>query len=133
MMALKEQYNILYIDGNDTRKKQTASRLRMQAFDVQIAQGGFHSIHLAEKSLFDLVITQGNELEDMPVEEVVGLLRHIHPIDVLPILAILVEADDETAATLVKFGANEVVVNNGNFNTILKEVEKIQKSFSKKK
>ena len=132
-MATKDPFSILYINGNDTRKKQTSSRLRMQALDVELAQGGFHAIHLAEKYPFDLVIIQGDELEDMPAEEVTGLLRNIHTRDELPILAILGHADDDYAATLAESGVNEIIIDNGNFNLILKEIEKIQKLHAKKK
>tara|TARA_Y100000590_G_scaffold281237_1_gene316088 strand:+ start:119344 stop:119850 length:507 start_codon:yes stop_codon:yes gene_type:complete len=133
MPALTDEYNILYVDGNETRKKQTSSRLRMQAFNVELAQGGFHAIHLVEKHPFNLVIIQGDELEDMPAEEIVGLLRNVHTRDELPILAILPEADDEAAASLAESGANEIIINNGNFNMVLSEIEKLQKKTPKKK
>ncbi len=133
MSALTEEYNILYIDGNDTRKKQTSSRFRMQAFNVELAGGGFQAIHLVEKHPFDLVILQGDEAEDMPAEEIVGLLRNIHGRDELPILAILPEADDEMAASLAESGVNEIIINDGNFNKVLSEIEKIQKQHPKKK
>lgn len=132
-MSLNEPFTILFIDGNDTRKKQTSSRLRMQNFVVEIAQGGFHSIHLVEKEKFDLIIIQGDELEDMPSQEVVSLLRNIHTREELPVLAILTEADDDLATALAESGANEILINTGNFNIILKEIEKIQKASSKKK
>ncbi len=132
-MSLNEPYSILLIDGNDTRKKQTSSRLRMQNFVVETAQGGFHCVHMVEKQKFDLLIIQGDELEDMPAEEVTLLVRNIHTKAELPILAILSEEDDEEASGLIQSGVNEVVINTGNFNLILKEIEKIQKSTPKKK
>jgi DNA-binding response OmpR family regulator len=132
-MSLKEPFKILFIDGNDSRKKQTSSRLRMQNFDVEIAQGGFHSIYLVERESFGLIIIQGDELEDMPAEEVISLLRNIHTREELPIMAILAQVDDDVAADLANSGANEILINTGNFNLILKEIEKIQKTSSKKK
>ena len=132
-MPLNQPYTILFIDGNDTRKKQTSSRLRMQNFVVEIAQGGFHSIHMVEKEKFDLIILQGDELEDMPSQEVVSLIRNIHSPKEMPILAILLEEDDELASSLAESGTNEIIINTGNFNMILKEIEKIQKSHPKKK
>lgn len=131
-MALTDEYSILYIDGSETRKKQTSSRLRMQAFNVELAQGGFHAISLAEKQHFDLIIIIGDDLQDMPCIEVSSLLRNIHSRDELPILAILTEADDEEAASLAESGVNEIKVYNGNFNMILSEIELIKKSQKKK-
>lgn len=132
-MPLNEPFTILFIDGNDVRKKQTSSRLRMQNFVVEIVGGGFHAIHLVEKENFNMIITQGDDLEDMPAEEVVSLIRNIHSREELPILSILSEADDEVATALANSGANEIIINTGNFNVILKEIEKLQKESSKKK
>lgn len=133
MAKLKDEYNILYVDGNDMRRKQISSRLRMQAFDVELVQGGFQAIHSIEKHQFDLLIIVGDVLEDMPSQEVAALARNIHSRDELPILAILAEDDDEQAASLAESGVNEIIVYNGNFNMILSEIEKIQKSSKKKK
>ncbi|MFT6068167.1 MAG: DNA-binding response OmpR family regulator [Bacteriovoracaceae bacterium] len=105
----------------------------MQNFVVETAQGGFHCIHLVEKQSFDLLIIQGDELEDMPAEEVSALVRNIHSRDELPILAILLEEDDDEATSLAQSGVNDIVINTGNFNLILKEIEKIQKRTPKKK
>lgn len=133
MLNLKDPYSILLIDGVETRKKQISSRLRMQSFDVELAEGGFHAIHMAEKKTFNLVIIQGDDLEDMPAEEVTGLVRSIHSRDQLPILVILSEADDEYAAILAESGVNEILVSNGNFNLILTEIQKLQALHTKKK
>jgi len=121
----KSEKSILFVDGNTVRKKRVSSRLRMQGYKTELANGGFHAIQLVEKRVFDLVIIQGNDLDDMPAEEVVGLLRNIHPRPELPILAILLEADDESAATLAEAGASEIFIDSGNFNHILQEVKKI--------
>lgn len=133
MALIKNPESILLIDGNETRKKQMSSRLRMQNFSVDLAQNGFHSIHMVEKQPYQLIIIHGNDLDDMPAEEVIGLVRNIHPRDELPILAILSEPDDDYAVILAESGVNEILTDNGNFNTILAEIKKIQKMHSKKK
>lgn len=125
MIKKAKEKSILFVDGNPTRKKQTSSRIRMQGFKVELAQDGFHAIHLIEKRLFDLVIIQGDELHDMPAMEISGLLRNTYDRESLPILAILSHNNGEEAQALTESGVNEVITDNGNFNLILQGVKKL--------
>ena len=65
---------ILIIDEHPQRKTELSSRLRMQGFTIDVATGGFHSIHLMEKNRYHLVLMI-DDMADLSTQETVSLLR----------------------------------------------------------
>lgn len=65
---------ILIIDDHQQRKTELSSRLRMQGFSIDVATGGFHSIHLMEKNHYNLVLMI-DDMNDLSTSETVGLIK----------------------------------------------------------
>ncbi len=65
---------ILLIDDHQQRKAELSSRLRMQGFTIDIATGGFHSIHLMEKNSYNLVMMI-DDMNDLSTQETVSLIK----------------------------------------------------------
>lgn len=65
---------ILIIDDHQQRKTDLSSRLRMQGFTIDVATGGFHSIHLMEKNHYNLVLMI-DDMNDLSTSETVGLIK----------------------------------------------------------
>lgn len=73
-MVPPKRQSILIVDDNQQRKMALSSRLRMQGYTIDIATGGFHSIHLLEKNHYNLVLII-DDMEDMAAHETIGLIR----------------------------------------------------------
>ena len=65
---------ILIIDEHPQRKTELSSRLRMQGFTIDVATGGFHSIHLMDKNHYHLVLMI-DDMADLSTQETVSLIK----------------------------------------------------------
>ena len=100
---------ILLVDGDTNRKNNFASRLRVQGFDVELSNGGFHSVHLCENFDYSSVIIIGDS-HDMPGLEILNLLRSYKNKEDLPIIFINKTNNQEDVLTAFDFGANDYIV-----------------------
>ncbi|WP_127718125.1 PleD family two-component system response regulator [Halobacteriovorax sp. HLS] len=118
---------ILLIDGDTNRKNNFASRLRVQGYDVELANGGFHSVHLVEKQEYFSVIIMGNT-HDMPGLEILSLIRNVKTKDQLPIIFVNKTTNQEDVLACFEFGANDFIVYSPQcFNSIIEKLKKFKK------
>ena len=118
--------SILIIDDHAQRKTALSSRLRMQGFTIDVATGGFHGVHLAEKNRYNLVMII-DDMEDMPAYETLGLIRHRHDSASLPVIIMRSEGkelDKEEQSFLEEEQVNEVVPWKDEFNSILRKIQR---------
>tara|TARA_R110000868_G_scaffold117600_6_gene312256 strand:- start:2336 stop:2722 length:387 start_codon:yes stop_codon:yes gene_type:complete len=86
-MVPSKRQSILIIDDNQQRKMALSSRLRMQGYTIDIATGGFHSIHLIEKNHYNLVLII-DDMEDMAAHETIGLIRACKSSSATPVIVL---------------------------------------------
>lgn len=117
---------ILLIDDHAQRKTTLSSRLRMQGFTIDVATGGFHAIHLAEKNRYNLIMMI-DDMEDMPVVEALSLIRYKHDSASLPVMIMRSpgkEFDREEQKLLKEEQVNEIIVWKDEFSTILRRIQR---------
>lgn len=118
---------ILLIDGDTNRKNNFASRLRVQGFDVELANGGFHSVHLCEKISYSSVIIIGNS-HDMSGLEILNLLRTYKPKEELPIIFINKTNNQDDVLAAFDFGANDYIVYSPQcFSSVVEKLKKFKR------
>lgn len=125
MLAYEEKYfKIILVDENVQFRNVLASRLRMMGFHVEFASGGFHLLHTLEKHWdFNLIIMHEN-MDDMPAEEMIQLVRIHKTKTELPILFISANASEEEICEMVLNGANEFIVQPKNPQPIVDRARK---------
>ena len=125
MHAYEEKFfKIVIVDENVTFRNNLATRLRMQGFHVEFATGGFHLLNTLEKHWdFNLIILHEN-MQDMPAEEMISLVRIHRNKAELPILFISATSTEEEICEMVLNGANEYIVQPNNFQPIVDRAKK---------
>lgn len=128
MLAYEEKYfKIIIVDENVQFRNTLASRLRMQGFHVEFATGGFHLLNVLERHWdFSLIIIHEN-MNDMPAEEMISLVRIHKNKTELPILFISAQKNEEEVCEMVLNGANEFILQPKTPQPI---VERAQKYFA---
>jgi PleD family two-component response regulator len=118
---------ILLVDGDTNRKNNFASRLRVQGFDVELSNGGFHSVHLCEKFEYSSVIIIGDS-HDMSGLEILSLLRSYKKKEDLPIIFINKTTDQEDVLSAFDNGANDYIVYSPKcFSSIVEKLKKFKR------
>ncbi len=119
---------ILLIDGDLKRRNDFASRLRVIGYDVELADGGFHAIHLIEKvEYFCLIVLE--DMQDMSGNEIITHARtHKEKLD-LPIIYISRTTDQGEVLHAFESGANDFIVYSPKcFNSISEKLKKFSKT-----
>ena len=101
-----------------------AGKLRLESFEVEFANGGFHMLHLLEKFSDYKMIIINEDMHDMSALEIIALVRLVKTKQELPILFISKSNNEEDIWNLVLTGANEYIVQSPNFNPILERTNK---------
>lgn len=114
---------ILLLDEKITRRDQLASRLRMQGFKVELSDGGFHTIHLVEREIFDSCIIFGNMM-DMHAIEIMALVRCVRNKEELQIIFCSATKSPDVILASVEAGASEFLVyTDKSFQALLNKIE----------
>ena len=117
-------FKILIADEDSNFRTTLATTLRFKGFNVEIANGGFHLIHLVEKlNNFHLIIIH-EDMFDMSAVEIISLIRCIKSKTELPILFISKISDDKSTYNMILSGANEYILKSINFKPIINRVHK---------
>lgn len=117
---------ILIIDENPGRKTTLSSRLRMQGYTIDVATGGFHGVHLAEKNRYNLVMLI-DDMEDMPAYETLGLIRSRHDSASLPIIIMRSkgnELDGHEKRFIKNENANAVIEWQDEFHSVIRNIQR---------
>ncbi len=115
---------VLLLCENDQIKKNLATKLRMETFTVEIANGGFHAIELCEHGDFDVVLIFCN-MHDMPIIETVSLIKTMETMNDKIILFNSDEVDKEDIKDLLNMNKTYPVTKIDNFNNVLSALEKV--------
>ena len=127
MPEYKEKFfKILIVGENVQFRNHLATSLRLQNFNVDFATGGFHLMHKLEKDLDYSLLILHEDMNDMPAEEIISLVRINYKKLKLPILFISNTIDENAVLDMIKAGANEFILKTDN---ILPIIEKAQKYF----
>lgn len=101
-----------------------ASTLRMQGYDVELSEGGFHLLHLLEVEKFaDLVIIHEDQM-DMSAYELVSLIRVNKTKQELPIIFISKAKDQDHLSEMTSIETNEYLLQTPAFGPILNSAKK---------
>lgn len=115
----EKHFKILIADENIQFRNTLASRLRLQGFTVELATGGFHILHMLEKSRDYSMLIFHEDMHDMPSAEVVMLIRTTKNKTELPIVFISQDNSEDEICEIILNGANEYVVKSSNFQPIV--------------
>ena len=121
-MATKETFSILLVDQDAERRNQSSSRLRGSGYKVELGTGGFHTVHLAEKNEYHMVLLR-DDMEDMSGLEIVNLIRTTFTKEKLPILVLSRLSNQDDIIETILNGANDLLVYTNNYNDLLKKIE----------
>lgn len=118
---------LLLIDGDTNRQNNFASRLRVQGYDVELPNGGFHALHLVEKVDYFAVIIIGNT-QDMPGLEILSLMRNHKDKEGLPIIYINKTTNQDDVLSAFEYGANDFIVYSPQcFNSVVEKLKKFKR------
>lgn len=121
----KKNTAILIIDENNHRKNTLSSRLRALGHVIDSATGGFHGLHLVEKTPYNLVLLF-DDMNDMSAVEIHSIIRTRSPSQKLPIIILRSEAhklDQQELELLEQAGLSDVCEWRDEFPTLLKKIQ----------
>jgi DNA-binding response OmpR family regulator len=125
MQAKEEKdFKILIVDENLQFKTTVAASLRLLGFPIEFATGGFHLLHLLEQTSDHALIIMHEDMNDMPAEESILLIRATHKKSALPILFISKIDDEENTCDMILNGANEYLVKSDSIQPIVDRAKK---------
>lgn len=132
MIIKAPTFKICILSENINFRNILGGKLRMENFDVEFADGGFHILHLLErqKDEFNLIICNEDML-DMPAFEIISLIRQSKSKQELPILFISKSGSEEEICDMIFTGANEYVVQTANYKPIVERAQKYSLLISK--
>ena len=117
-------FKIFIASENISFRNILASKLRLDNFDVEFASGGFHLLHILEKQKDIHMIICNGDMNDMSAHEIILMIRQSKSKTELPIVCISQGNSEEEVYDLILNGANEYIVQTGNFNTIIERAHK---------
>lgn len=125
MIIKAHNFKICIISENINFRNILAGKLRMENFEVEFADGGFHLLHLLEKQRneFNLIICN-EDMKDMPAYEIISMIRQGKSKSELPILFISKSSDEEEICDMIFNGANEFIVQTANYKPIIERAQK---------
>jgi PleD family two-component response regulator len=123
-------FKLILASENITYRNNLASKLRAENFDVELATGGFHLLHLLEKDdNINIVICNG-DMNDMAAFEIISLVRESKDKEILPIVFISKAPYPDEVGELFSVGINEYIVQTPSFGHV---IERAQKYFQQMK
>ena len=125
-------FKICILSENINFRNILAGKLRMENFDVEFADGGFHLLNLLEhqKSTFNMIICN-EDMTDMPSFEIISMIRQSKSKKELPILYISKTDSEEEICEMIFNGANEYIVQTANYKPIVERAQKYSVLFNK--
>jgi PleD family two-component response regulator len=114
---------LLLADGNQTRRQNLASGLRVNRVEVDLATGGFHVISMVEQEDFSALVINGN-MFDMPWREIVGLVRDIKTKEELPIILGVKNIPQDEILEAFQLGVNDFVKEPESIAQLLEKTKK---------
>jgi len=125
MQIIDEQsFKIILATENQNYRNNLGAKLRFEGFHVELATGGFHTIHLLERFAdVNLLIIHEN-MHDMSAFEIISLARNIRNKTDFPIIFISKDRNEEEVCEIIFVGANDYIVQSTNFGPITDRVRK---------
>ena len=116
----KKIFKILISDENVTFRNVLASRLRLLEFNVEIALGGFHLLHILENDIdCSHMVILHEDMLDMSALEIISLVRTNKSQEELPIIFISQDQNEEKICDIMFNGANEYIIKTNNLKPII--------------
>ena len=124
--------NILLVDSDGRNRNNLSSRLRMQNFSVEIATGGFHSLHILEQeenpAEIYTVILLIEDSEDMSGHEIASHVNALFKKRPPIIYVHKKKFSEQDKRRIEKAGVDEIfLLTEKNFNKLLKTIDKLKK------
>lgn len=122
----KKEPTVLLATQSQAYRNNLASTLRMQGYKVELAQGGFHLLHLLENPQgfdIDLIIIH-EDLDDMSAYELVSLIRVNKNKTELPVLFISRHDKEEIISEMMSVDTNDFIVQSPAFSPVLSAAKK---------
>ncbi len=119
-----ESFKILLASENLTFRNNLGSKLRVEGFDAEIVDGGFHLLHLIERHRDYQMIIINDDMKDMSGHEIIQLVRVFKNKTDLPILYISKNESEDEICHMVFAGANEYIIQSPTYKQIIDSVHR---------
>ena len=119
---MDDNKNLLLVAEKKQLREQIGQALRKH-YNVKVATGGFHAVHLIEQEGFDVTVIVGNS-QDMSAIELITLLRTNYSQRELPILFLCGKGSTDMLDA-IEVGANGYLPLTQNLNILLKKVQEL--------
>ena len=126
-MAVKTSTNFNIIIASETPnfRNVLSSKFRMENFDVELATGGFHLLHLLEKEKPVNMIVINCDMPDMSAYEIISMIRESKAKTELPIIYIANSIPTNEIGELISNGLIDFLPHTDNFHPVISEAQKI--------
>jgi response regulator RpfG family c-di-GMP phosphodiesterase len=124
MVTTKPVFKIIITSENATFRNILSSKYRLENFEVELAIGGFHLLHLLEKEKGAHLIICNGDMSDMSAYEMISLIRESKSKLELPIIFIEKAAQEKEICDLIDKGVIDFVAQSTNFTPILERTHK---------
>ena len=114
--------SLLLVAEKKQLRDQISQALR-KAYNVKVATGGFHAVHLIEQETFELIVVIGDS-QDMAATELITLLRTNFSQRELPILFLGGKGGTDMLDA-IEVGANAYLPLTQNLNILLKKIQEL--------
>ena len=114
---------IMVVDDDRTNGAVIAQLLKVQGYDVTVAENGTRALELAGTKKFDLVLLD-LRMPDIDGLEVLRAIRENAAIRVLPVIIMTASHESSDAVAALKLQANDYVTKPVDFTVLLARIEK---------
>lgn len=117
-------FNIIIASENPNFRNVLSSKFRMENFDVELATGGFHLLHLLEKDKPVHMIVINCDMPDMSAFEIISMVRESKTKAELQIIYIATTLPANEIGELISKGIIEFVPHTATFNPVISTAQK---------
>lgn len=125
-MAIKTSinFNIIIASEQPNFRNVLSSKFRMENYDVELATGGFHLLHLLEKDKPVHMIVINCDMPDMSAFEIISMVREFKSKTELPIIYIAQTHPVNEIGELISKGTIEFLPHTATFNPVISMAQK---------
>ena len=124
-MGKEQIYMLLIVTRNSEKQKRLSSIFKSHC--TKVIESGFQALNYLEQNRQDIILCD-DELEDMPEQEIVMLIRDEFPKIVLPILSFNFDISQEEKKTFINQGIDEYIDINSPDKNITSKVMNLLKT-----
>jgi len=120
---------LIVLSEESTERNDFELVCRRAGFSVDNVSSGFKLLSMLEKNQYDILVI-GTGVDDMPIDEVLVLIRSSYTMSALPIVLFLNKYNDDVVAHYMELEVNDFLMRPINYNKALGIINYLIKSTS---